>query len=166
METRHLLQTPSVPEIRQGYAYCGLIPTSTNADTYLIRSFVAYWCGIGRAEDAVIMPSRGHSYRVVVNGIKYLVRIRDYYDHREGVVGMGCTNAEQRGSDGKPMGQSPHSAPSGVHLDTPQPEGDGVHLNAPSNDSRRSPQGLSGTFKTLKDSQGVPAPEASNDKPS
>ncbi len=70
--------------MRDLYDRLGLIPTSTNADTVLIRSHIAYWSGSKEAERATIKPSRGHSYRV--NG-SVIVRIADHYDHRDGVTG-------------------------------------------------------------------------------
>jgi hypothetical protein len=65
-----------------------LIPASINADVALILSHIAYWSGCNEAARVTVAPSRGHSYQV-----KHpwdndrIVRIKDYYDHREGVVG-------------------------------------------------------------------------------
>jgi len=70
--------------MKELYAALGLLATSENADTVLIRSHIAYWSGDKAAEAAVIKPSRGHSYRI--NGA-VLVRITDYFDHRDGIVG-------------------------------------------------------------------------------
>lgn len=90
MTVRHLLQTPYLT-MREAYSLHSMIPTSTSADTYLIRSHIAYHCGSDAAERAIIKPSRGHSYKI--DGV--VVRIVDHYDHREGVVSLGCTHAEQ-----------------------------------------------------------------------
>lgn len=73
-----------LPGMREFYREVRTIATSENADVMLIRSHIAYWSGTGTAERSVINPSRGHSYRV--NG-DTIVRIRDHYDHREGVTG-------------------------------------------------------------------------------
>lgn len=70
--------------MRNFYSALSLIPTSTNADTALIRSHIAYHSGSAAADRAVIKPSRGHSYRVNKDVI---VRITDHYDHRNGVTG-------------------------------------------------------------------------------
>jgi len=67
------------------YNHLGIIPTSENADIVLIRSHIAYWAGSKKAERAEIKPSRGHSYKIDKTTV---VRITDYYDHREGVVGF------------------------------------------------------------------------------
>src|SRR5947209_2405124 len=70
------------------YNVLGMIPTSENADVVLIRSHIAYHSGSKAAERAVIKPSRGHSYRVSkASGIDCIVRIRNHYDHRDGVTG-------------------------------------------------------------------------------
>ena len=83
----HLLET-TFPDIRTAYDRCNYMPTSERADIYLIRSHIAYWCGHLAADRAVIHASRGHSYRIDLNGTRYIVRIVDYYDHRQGIVGM------------------------------------------------------------------------------
>jgi hypothetical protein len=69
------------------YERLALIPTSTVADTVLIRSHLAYWTGAKAAYQAKIKPSRGHSYRVTCQWRTVIVRIVDHYDHREGVTG-------------------------------------------------------------------------------
>ena len=75
--------------MREMYEACKVYPTSTNGDIMLIRSHIAYWQGKERAERAVIKPSRGHSYTVRTSALpgayKVIVRISDYYDHRNGV---------------------------------------------------------------------------------
>ncbi len=79
-----------VGDMRGAYERCGALPTSENGDIFLIRSHVAYWSGNKLAEYATIKPSRGHSYRVTDLGHGFgtrVVRITDYYDHREGVQG-------------------------------------------------------------------------------
>ncbi len=70
--------------MRSLYERLSMIPTSPNADAVLIRSHIAYHSGSVKAERATIAPSRGHSYRV--NG-DTIVRIVNYYDHRNGVTG-------------------------------------------------------------------------------
>jgi hypothetical protein len=77
----------SLPDMRALYAKLSVLPTSMNADVILIRSHVAYWSGLNIAERATIKPSRGHSYRVKSNGVDRIVRIKDYYDHRNGITG-------------------------------------------------------------------------------
>lgn len=76
--------------MREYYNAAGLIPTSTNADIALIRSWIAYWQGESAADRASIRPSRGHSYRIALYGRHdaedTIVRISDYYDHRNGVI--------------------------------------------------------------------------------
>lgn len=95
METRHLLQT-NYPDMRTAYDRLRMIPTSTNADIYLIRSHIAYWAGRIEAERSEIRPSRGHSYKATMHGTTYRVGIVNRYDHREGVVGFHHTDAEQQ----------------------------------------------------------------------
>lgn len=72
------------------YNRLGLIATSEIADIVLIRSHIAYHAGHKEAARARILPSRGHSYRIhgTYTADKIIVRIRDYYNHREGVVGF------------------------------------------------------------------------------
>lgn len=86
----HLLNTDQ-PDMRGFYRALRLIPTSTDADTSLIRSHLAYHNGVRTAERAAIKPSRGHSYRVALNGKHakddLILRVSDPYDHREGVTG-------------------------------------------------------------------------------
>ncbi len=89
--TAHICQDAflGVGDMRGAYTRLGTLPTSTNGDTFLIRSHIAYHCGLREAEAAVIKPSRGHSYRVVDRyGTARIVRISDHYDHREGVQGF------------------------------------------------------------------------------
>ena len=75
--------------MEDAYSFHSFCPTSTNGDVYLIRSHIAYHCGLRAASECTIKPSRGHSYRVrCLHGADYLVRISDHYDHRHGVVGI------------------------------------------------------------------------------
>lgn len=86
----HLLRPEflGIPGIRGAYSKLRLLPTSTNADVFLIRSHIAYWAGSREAERMTISPSRGHSYKIQAGrGEKMIVRIVDHFDHREGVVG-------------------------------------------------------------------------------
>lgn len=89
----HLLQDKFLgcQDMRGFYDRAGMLPTSTNADIALIRSHIAYWSGAQKAERASIKRSRGHSYRVAMWGphdkSDTIAKIRDYYDHRDGVVG-------------------------------------------------------------------------------
>lgn len=80
-----------LPSMREFYDKIGVLPTSTNADITLIRSHIAYWSGHTKAEKASIRPSRGCSYRIAMYGkhdkSDIIVKIRDYYDHRDGIVG-------------------------------------------------------------------------------
>ncbi len=70
------------------YRVLGLLATSTCADIVLIRSHIAYWSGNQVASDAVIKTSRGHSYSVTDRyGRKVIVKIANYFDHRDGVTG-------------------------------------------------------------------------------
>lgn len=85
--------TGIIHDVRSLYSALRLIPSSTAADTVLIRSHVAYWSGRKVAEAAAIKPYRGHSYSVTIHGTKRIVKIADYYDHRTGVTGW-------TGSDG------------------------------------------------------------------
>ena len=93
METRHICQEgfTALRGMREFYNLAGLLPTSENADVALIRSHIAYWSGAKKAEKASIKASRGHKYRVAMYGTHdksdLIVRITDYYDHREGVIG-------------------------------------------------------------------------------
>jgi hypothetical protein len=75
--------------IREAYDLRRLLATSTSADTYLIRSHIAFHCGRIAAEESKITPSRGHTYRVK-NPCwdDCIVRITDHYDHRDGVHGI------------------------------------------------------------------------------
>lgn len=71
-------------DMREFYRAINAIPTSTVADTALIRSHIAYWSSTDQADRATIAPSRGHSYRV---NKTVIVNITDHYDHRYGVTG-------------------------------------------------------------------------------
>ena len=78
--------------MREFYGVLKVYPTSEHGDTMLIRSHIAYHSGNAVAERAMIRPSRGHSYRVNLYGhpdksTDRIVRIIDYYDHRDGVTG-------------------------------------------------------------------------------
>ena len=87
--TMHLLNnTFGAHDMRALYDAARIIPTSETGDIALIRSHIAYWAGQSQAEAAKIFPSRGHSYRFDIYGKRYTVRITDYYDHRDGVVGF------------------------------------------------------------------------------
>lgn len=81
----------SLPSMREFYPLIEALPTSENADRALIRSHIAYWSGSMKAEKASIKASRGHSYRVAMYGKHdkgdIIVKISDYYDHRDGVLG-------------------------------------------------------------------------------
>lgn len=89
--TAHICQDAflGVGDMRGAYSRLHTIPTSTNADTFLIRSHVAYWSGRQTAETITIKPSRGHSYRICDSKGQTLqiVRITDHYDHRNGITG-------------------------------------------------------------------------------
>lgn len=78
--------------MREFYHAAGMIATSDVATIALIRSYIAYHVGNAAAERASIKPSRGHSYRVAWYGKHgkddQIVKIRDYYDHRAGVLGL------------------------------------------------------------------------------
>lgn len=91
MNTEHICQSGfnHLPGMREFYQQVKTIATSTNADTMLIRSHIAYWSGNAMAEAAIITASRGHSYRVKLDrDFKgTIVKIVDHYDHREGVTG-------------------------------------------------------------------------------
>lgn len=84
----HLLRDAhlGVGTMRALYARLSILPTSTVADTVLIRSWLAYHRGSKAAERATIAASRGHSYRIDTPGLREIVRISDYYDHRDGVA--------------------------------------------------------------------------------
>lgn len=83
----HLLDNDyGAHDMRQFYDAAGLIPTSHVADVALIRSHLAYHAGYS-AGKTEIHASRGHSYRFDLDGERIVVRITDYYDHRNGVVG-------------------------------------------------------------------------------
>ena len=78
--------------MKEFYSAAQMLPTSETADIALIRSYIAYHAGNAAAERASIRASRGHSYRVSWHG-KHdkhdrIVRIRDHYDHRAGVLGL------------------------------------------------------------------------------
>jgi hypothetical protein len=78
-------------DMREAYDKAGLIPTSENADVFLIRAHIAYHSGEKAAQRASVRASRGHSYRVAPYG-KHdredrIVRIVNHYDHRNGVTG-------------------------------------------------------------------------------
>lgn len=92
-ETAHLClpQWCGLPGgMRELYDRMNLIPTSTAADTVLIRSHIAYHAGHHEAVRAVIKPSRGHSYRIdgTYTAERIIVRVTDHYDHRNGVAGF------------------------------------------------------------------------------
>ena len=89
-EVRHIAQNEflGVGDMRGAYSRAHLIPTSSNADAFLIRSHIAYHIGSKAADSAAITPSRGHSYRVNFRHGELIVRITDHYDHRAGVVGI------------------------------------------------------------------------------
>jgi len=84
-DTRNICQSEfsMLNGMREFYQLCGMIATSEVATVALIRSYIAYHRGQREALRATIKPSRGHSYRV--NGDS-IVRIVDYFDHRNGVV--------------------------------------------------------------------------------
>lgn len=56
--TDHLLLTTDYHDMRTAYDRLRMIPTSENADIYLIRSHVAYWCGIPIADQVAELHSR------------------------------------------------------------------------------------------------------------
>lgn len=89
--TQAHLQATTCGTMREYYDTAGLLPTSEYADIALIRSWIAYWQGESKADRASIKASRGHSYRIAYYGRHdaddTFVRITDYYDHRDGVVG-------------------------------------------------------------------------------
>lgn len=87
--TAHICQDAflGVGGMRGAYDRLGVIPTSTAADVFLIRSHIAYHSGRTLAERVTIKPSRGHSYRVTGGHVPLVVRITDHYDHRNGVHG-------------------------------------------------------------------------------
>lgn len=93
MENTHICKEPycGLATMKEFYNAIGVLPTSENADVALIRSHIAYWSGAVKAEKASIKPSRGCSYRVAMYGhhdkTDIILKIRDYYDHRDGVVG-------------------------------------------------------------------------------
>ena len=60
-------------------------PSSPVYDASLIYQHVLYWCGRAPKQ---ISTGRGHSYNVFIGPNKYQVRITDYKDHRNGVVGL------------------------------------------------------------------------------
>lgn len=84
------LQATTCGTMREYYDAAGLLPTSENADRALIRSWIAYWQGETKADNASIRASRGHSYRIAYYGRHdkddTIVRIVDHYDHRNGVI--------------------------------------------------------------------------------
>ena len=90
---KHICQEgfTALPGMREFYHAIGVLPTSINADTTLIRSHIAYWSGAMKAEKASIKPSRGNSYRIAMYGehdkSDLIVKISDYYNHRDGVIG-------------------------------------------------------------------------------
>lgn len=94
--TMHICQAEytHLEGMREFYHAIGVLPTSEVADIALIRSHVAYHLGSQKAMQAHIKASRGHSYRVSLYGLStrpsdyQVVRIRDYYDHRNGVTGI------------------------------------------------------------------------------
>lgn len=85
--TAHLL-TSTACTMREFYDRENMIATSIVATTALIRSHIAYHAGRLAAERAEINPSRGHSYRIDLDGQRTIVRITDYYDHRNGIKGF------------------------------------------------------------------------------
>ena len=91
--TIHLCQAEycGLDGMREFYQAVQAYPTSPNGDVMLIRSHIAYHAGERAAQTASIRPSRGNSYRVARWGTHdkgdSIVRITDYYDHRNGVVG-------------------------------------------------------------------------------
>lgn len=92
-----LMQDHAGLDMKRLYQKLGCVATSTNADTVLIRSHLAYWGTQAIAAEATIKPSRGHSYRVTQNGTDRIVRITDHYDHRFGVVGLYVTDKTKQG---------------------------------------------------------------------
>lgn len=81
-------------DMRAFYKILGVYPTSAVGDEILIRSHIAYHAGSVRAGQALVKVSRGHSYKVSLYGHTtrkqdwQIVRIKDYYDHRNGVIGL------------------------------------------------------------------------------
>lgn len=77
-------------DMAHAYTTLRMLPTSTVADTFLIRSHIAYHDGSAMAERAIITPSRGSSYRVrqqLIDRPGVIVKIANYFDHRDGVIG-------------------------------------------------------------------------------
>ena len=85
-------QYASLPGMKEFYRATNMLPTSEVADMALIRSHIAYHAGEQFSSKALISASRGHSYRVKLYGDYkdrgVVVRIVNYYDHRNGVTGL------------------------------------------------------------------------------
>ena len=83
---------PDAHSMQEFYAAANLIPTSERADIALIRSHIMYHAGEKFAKRAFIAPSRGHSYKVDLYGMRAkdmkIVKILDENDHRNGVIGL------------------------------------------------------------------------------
>ena len=94
-------QYANLPGMKEFYSATNMLPTSTVADTALIRSHIAYHAGERFSSKAVIRPSRGHSYRVDIYGNSrdkgVIVKITDHYDHRDGVVGLFSYRLKEEG---------------------------------------------------------------------
>lgn len=60
-------------------------PSSPAYDAQLITAHVLYHTGRAPRD---INTSRGHTYRVNVNGTERVMRITDYKDHRYGITGL------------------------------------------------------------------------------
>lgn len=75
--------------MKEFYEKNSMIATSDVATIALIRSHIAYWSGSKLADLMEIKPSRGHSYKIRERGVKNweILKITDYFDHRNGVTG-------------------------------------------------------------------------------
>lgn len=73
----------------QFYERAKLVPHTEFADVALIRSHIAYWSTTFEAEGLTIKRERGRAYRVkdADGRVNRVLRIFDYYDHRNGVTG-------------------------------------------------------------------------------
>ena len=74
-------RTPSAADIKSALPY---LPTSENADAWLIGAWLGYWTG---KPPKRIRKSRGHTWRVESGNFdEFSVTVKDPFDHRNGVV--------------------------------------------------------------------------------
>ena len=75
---------PNAPEFKELVGSFNCFPSSEIADALLIGAWVGYHRGVCPH----VHKSRGHSWKVTVNGMAQYVKVQNWQDHRDGVVEM------------------------------------------------------------------------------